>query len=279
MTKQSIENWLLNHQGYLKKSSIETAKAIWKQSDKHKLPKNQKELQKELDVIKQIQSDLRRAKTIETEISDTTLSDIYQKIIDNKNRPKRRLFFDIETSPNVVFSWRIGNKINLSHDNIIDERAIICVCWKWEGEEKVSSLQWNNGKDKDLLLKFSKIIDSADEVIGQNSDKFDLKWLRTRAIFHNIPISIKFNSLDTLKMARAGFNFNSNKLDYMGKFLGVGGKNQTGYDLWKDIILHNSKQAMVTMIEYCKVDVIRLEEVYQKLQPYCPVKKFKYTLK
>jgi uncharacterized protein YprB with RNaseH-like and TPR domain len=254
------------------------AKKIWKKSPKHTLPKDKKELQKELDIIREVQSNLRKAVSIETEVFDNGLMDIYQKIIDEKNRPKRRLFFDIETSPNVVFSWRIGYKINLSHDNIINERAVICVCWKWEGEEKVHSLQWDKGCDKDLLSKFSKIIDSADEVIGQNSDKFDIKWLRTRAIYHNIPISPKFNSIDTLKMARTGFNFNSNKLDYMGKFLGVGGKNQTGYDLWKDIILSNSKQAMLTMIEYCKVDVIRLEGVYHKLQPYCPIKKFKYKL-
>jgi len=279
ITKKQIETFLIEKKGYLKKSPIETAKTIWKNSPKHTLPKNQKELQKELDLIKEVQSNLRKAISIETEVFDNGLIDIYQKIIDEKNRPKRRIFFDIETSPNVVFSWRIGNKISLSHDNIIDERAIICICWKWEGEEKIHSLQWDKGCDKDLLQKFSKIIDSADEVIGQNSDRFDIKWLRTRAIFHNIPLSIKYNSIDTLKMAKAGFNFNNNRLDYMGKFLGVGGKNETGYNLWKDIILHNSKEAMFTMIEYCKKDVKLLEDVYKKLQPYCPTKKFKYQIK
>lgn len=279
MLKKQIEQFLISHKGYLKKSPKEAAKAIWKKSSKHTLPKNQKELQKELELIKEVQANLRKAVSIEEQVFDNGLIDIYQKIIDEKNRPKKRLFFDIETSPNVVFSWRIGNKINLSHDNIINERAIICICWKWEGEDKVNSLQWNKGEDKEMLKKFAIIMDSADEVIGQNSDKFDIKWLRTRCILHNIPISAKFNSLDTLKMARQGFNFNSNKLAYMGDFLGVGNKIHTEYNLWKDICLHHSKEAMNKMIDYCKQDVVVLENVYQKLKPFCPEKRYKYVLK
>ncbi len=278
LRKNIVESFLLQKMGYLKKSPLETAKALWKVSPKHVQPKTKKELEKDLDLIREIQVDLRRAKTIEEEIVDTKLTDIYNDILEYKNRPKRKLFFDIETSPNVVFSWRIGNKINLSPDNILNERAIICICYKWSDDETVYSLQWNKGDDKEMLKKFAKIIDSADEVIGQNSDRFDIKWLRTRCILHNIPISVKFNSLDTLKMARAGFNFNSNKLNYMGQYLGLGEKLHTGYDLWKDIILKNDKKAMSDMVDYCKQDVVLLEQVYNRLQEYCPIKKFKYKL-
>jgi|JI10StandDraft_1071094.scaffolds.fasta_scaffold114534_3 uncharacterized protein YprB with RNaseH-like and TPR domain len=278
MTKKNIEAYLIEKKGYLKKSAIEVAKAMWKLSPKHIHPKTKKELEKELAIIKEVQTDLRRAISLETEVVDTRLTDIYHQVIAYKNRPKRKIFFDIETSPNVVFSWRIGNKVNLSHDNIINERAIICICYKWDDEDVVHSLKWNKGDDKEMLKKFAKIIDSADEVIGQNSDKFDLKWLRTRCILHDIPISNKFNSIDTLKMARAGFNFNSNKLDYMGSYLGLGKKLSTGYDLWTKIVLHNDSKAMEDMITYCKQDVALLEKVYEKLQKFSPTKKFKYKL-
>ena len=130
-----------------------------------------------------------------------------------------------------------------------------------------------------MLKEFSKIIDSADEIVTQNGDKFDIKWLRARCIYHGIPISNKFNSIDTLKMARAGFNFNSNKLEYVGSFLGVGEKLKTGYYLWKRIVLNDDPDAMKQMIAYCEEDVRLLERVYNKLQPYCPVKKFKYIKK
>lgn len=127
-----------------------------------------------------------------------------------------------------------------------------------------------------MLVKFAKIANSADEIIAQNGDNFDIKWLRTRCLYHRISVSPKFNTIDTLKMARQGFRFNANRLDYMGKFMGFGGKIHTDYDMWKDILLKNDQKAMALMVAYCKEDVVLLEKVYNTLQDYCPVKKFKY---
>lgn len=199
-----------------------------------------------------------------------------EKITHPAPKKKKVLFFDLETSPNIVFSWRIGREVSLGTHDIIQERAIICVGWKWAGSPKTYSLEWKKGCDKSLLEEFAKVIDSADEVVTQNGDAFDIKWLRARCLFHDIPVSPKFNSIDTLKMARAGFKFNSNKLDYMGQFLGLGKKIQTEFSLWKDIMLQNCPVAMDKMVKYCKRDVTLLEDIYNKLQPYCPVKKFKY---
>jgi hypothetical protein len=58
----------------------------------------------------------------------------------------KRLFYDIETSPNIGLFWQSGYKLNIDHSNIIQERAIICICWKWEGQKEVHCK-----KDVDLL--------------------------------------------------------------------------------------------------------------------------------
>jgi hypothetical protein len=50
----------------------------------------------------------------------------------------RRLFWDIEVTPNLVWSWRVGFKINLSHENIVKERKVICIAFKWEGERETT---------------------------------------------------------------------------------------------------------------------------------------------
>jgi uncharacterized protein YprB with RNaseH-like and TPR domain len=185
----------------------------------------------------------------------------------------KRLFFDIETSPNLVFSWNVGYDIRIDHGNIIKERAIICICYKYEGDSKVHSLTWDNGDDKEMLKKFASIIDQADEVIGHNSDKFDIKWVRTRCIYHDIQMNHMIKSIDTLKESRGKFKFNSNKLDYIGQYLGVGKKIDTGgFDLWKAIVLDNDSKAMKKMVEYCKQDVVLLEKVFNKLNPYIPHK-------
>ena len=42
----------------------------------------------------------------------------------------KRLFWDIETSPGLDYSWRCGYKINISSDNIVREPAIICISYK-----------------------------------------------------------------------------------------------------------------------------------------------------
>ena len=276
MNKKVVEQFLTSKRGYLKKSPLETAKAIWKISDKHSLPKNKEELKKELVEIAKIQSALRKAVVIENSVFEDELIDLYHQIIEEKSKPKKVLFFDLEVSPNTVFTWNVGRKISINHESIINERKIICVCWKFEGSDKVHSLEWNHNDDKELVKKFSEIFNSADIVIGQNSDNFDIKWLRTRCLFHKIPLKVKVNSIDTLKMDRQSFRFNTNRLDYMSKFLGNEGKTETSFGLWKDIVLYNDKKAMKTMVDYCKNDIVILEQVYNKLKPYCKERKFKF---
>jgi len=276
ITKAQIKTFLITKRGYIKKSPKNVARALWSTQPKSSLPKTHEEVAKELAMIKDIQSTLRSASTYIASKEEEDMLDVYDRIMLQKDRPKKKLFFDIEVSPDVVLSWGIGRKVSLSHDSIIQERAIICICWKWAGEDKVYSLKWNKGCDKEMIQRFAKVADSADELIAQNGDNFDIKWLRTRCIYHNIPISPKFNSIDTLKMARQGFRFNANRLDYMGKFLGYGGKVETNYDMWKDILLQNDAKQMNLMVDYCKEDVILLEKVYNRLQQYCPIKKFRY---
>jgi DNA polymerase elongation subunit (family B) len=196
-------------------------------------------------------------------------------------QPTKRLFYDIETSPNLVFSWSIGNRISLGMDNIVQERKIICIGYKWEHEEETHCITFNinSQDDKTMLQAFAKVLDQADEVCGHNLDNYDTKFLRTRCILHGIQIPPKLNSIDTLKEARKQFRFNSNKLDYIAKFLGLGAKIKTEYDLWKNIILNKDLKSLNKMAEYCKHDVELTEQVYHKLEPFTVGKKYKYVKK
>ena len=186
-----------------------------------------------------------------------------------KHIKAKRLYFDIETSPNIVYSWRIGWNITLHPDNIIDERKVICICWKWEDEDKVHYSTWDkNQDDKKCLEDFVKVANQADELIAHNGDRFDIKWIRTRCIFNRVPMLNHYKTLDTLKKAKSGFNFNSNKLDYIARFLGVGSKMETGgFDLWVDC-MKGDKKALKKMVEYCQQDCVVLEDVYHTLQSY-----------
>lgn len=181
----------------------------------------------------------------------------------------KRLFFDIETSPNIVYSWRIGYNLNITHDNIIDERKIICISYKWETEDKIHTLTWDKNKcDKQMLSDFLKVANTADELIAHNGDRFDIKWIRTRCIYHRLRMFPNYKTLDTLKKAKSGFNFNSNRLDYIAQFLGVGAKvKHSGFDMWIKV-MQGCKDAMKEMVHYCEGDIIVLEDVYLTMQPY-----------
>jgi DNA polymerase elongation subunit (family B) len=183
--------------------------------------------------------------------------------------PIKRLYFDIETSPNIVYSWNIGYDLNLGYENIIKERAIICICYKWEDDPKVYHLSWDSKKnDYKMVHQFYDIITTADEIVGHNSDKYDIKWFKTRCLYHGILNIPEFKSIDTLKVSRSQFRFNSNRLDYIGQYLGLGKKLETGgFDLWKSVE-DGDKEALEKMIAYCKQDVLLLEKIYKRLEGY-----------
>lgn len=186
-----------------------------------------------------------------------------------KSKQVKRLFFDIETSPNIVYSWRIGYNLNITPENIIDERKIICISYKWESDETIHTLTWDKNQcDKKMLIKFIEVANQSDELIAHNGDRFDIKWIRTRCIYHRIPMFPNYKTLDTLKKAKSGFNFNSNKLDYIAQYLGVGAKvKHSGFDMWKGV-MNNDKTALSEMVHYCEGDIIVLEDVFLTMQSY-----------
>lgn len=179
----------------------------------------------------------------------------------------RRLFIDIETSPNTGYFWRSGYRINVPYQAITKEGGIICICWKWADEKKVHNVTWKKGNDEQVIRKIASVINEADEVVTHNGEKFDLPHIRTRALAHGLRINDHFGSTDTLKVARYKYRFNSNRLDYLGQYLGLGGKIHTPPDLWGRV-MDGDKKALSDMVTYCERDVRLLEKVFGRLMEH-----------
>lgn len=178
----------------------------------------------------------------------------------------KRLLWDCETSPNICLSWRVGRKITLSPSNILKERAMISLAWKWHGERGVHALTWDkNQDDAKMLREFAKVLDEADEIVAWFGDGFDIRWFRTRCLLHKIRIRPDYKTVDPMKWARSKLLLNSCKLDYVGQFLGVGSKLKTEFDLWKRIVLDKDAPALKRMVKYNCEDVRLLERVYDRL--------------
>ena len=180
----------------------------------------------------------------------------------------KRLFWDVETSPNIVLSWRCGGKIFIDHQNIIQERAIICICWKWEDGKRVNALTWDKGDDREMVAKFASVVAQADELVAHNGDKFDLRWFNGRNLIHGLDPVPHGKTVDTLKIARKHFYLNSNRLDYLGSLLLGEGKIKTDFSLWRRILLDNEELALGEMVRYCKKDVVLLQRIWERLRDY-----------
>jgi hypothetical protein len=180
-----------------------------------------------------------------------------------------RLFWDVESSPNVGTFWESGYKVRIPWQNIIKERAIICIAYKWEKSKKVSILSWDKGDDANLLKEFLEILDQADESVAHNGDRYDMKFFRSRCLKHGLTVPPDQKTVDTYQIARRRFKLNSYSLAYIAEYLGISkGKDPMEYTDWQDILFKNSQTKLRKMEKYCKQDVRLLEDVWKKLAPF-----------
>jgi hypothetical protein len=190
--------------------------------------------------------------------------------IDARKIPIKRLFLDIETGYYEVLLKTFSLRNNLKyfpHDSIVKQKQIFCVSYKWQYEDKVHTLDWRMG-EKEMIKAFVNILGEAHEAVGHNVNRFDIKELRTRAIYHGVLMFPNYRTLDTLTKARQYFNFASNKLDYIGDFLNVGRKlDHEGFELWEKVSA-GDEQALEKMIRYCENDVVLLEDAFFVLSPF-----------
>jgi len=212
------------------------------------------------------------------DVDDKNLENIRKRVSEWREewsiRPKdiniKRLFFDIETSyyQLLIKSWQLKNfQSYFNHEDIVREKEIICISYKWQYENKVHTLDWSLG-EKEMLKTFIEILNSADEVIGHNGDKFDIKFLRTRCLLNGVMMFPDYRTLDTLKKSRNSFLFASNKLDYLGRVAGIGGKMEhEGRELW-DKTIEGDIESLNKMKRYCERDVAILEDYYFIISPF-----------
>ena len=185
------------------------------------------------------------------------------------NKPKI-LLFDIETAPNLAYVW------GKYEQNVIDyknEWYILCFCAKWLNEKNITTSKltdfnkrFNNDVQDDygVVEKLWTLLNEADIVITHNGDEFDIKKANARFLYHGLPPPSLYKTIDTKKIAKKYFNFNSNKLDDLGRYLGLGRKvEHEGFNLWLKC-MKGDKKAWKIMIKYNKQDIVLLEKVYKK---------------
>jgi hypothetical protein len=115
--------------------------------------------------------------------------------------------------------------------------------------------------------ELAEMVRDADQVIAHNGQRFDIPMMNNRLLMAKLPPLGKIQVIDTLLLARRSFRLASNKLDYLGKILGVGEKIPTSFDLWKGAY-HGDEKALAAMLRYNRQDVTLLEAVYDRMIPW-----------
>lgn len=178
----------------------------------------------------------------------------------------RILLYDIETKPNVSYTW---GRFDQNVIGIKETWGLLSVAWKWLGEKEIHCETIEGNKtDLKLCEILYDILCQADITVAHNGDDFDNKKVRARMLVHGMKPLPTITSIDTKKVAKKYFKFDSNSLNDLARELGLGAKFQTGgFDLWLGCMA-GKKAAWAKMKKYNIQDVSLLEKVYKKLVPW-----------
>jgi uncharacterized protein YprB with RNaseH-like and TPR domain len=188
-------------------------------------------------------------------------------------KKQKILIYDIEISPSLGYVWAKWET------NVLDykkEWYILSFSAKWLGEKKIvtkglcdyKSYSKDKEDDKEITKDLWKLFDEADIIIAHNGDSFDIKKTNARFIYHELDPPSPYKTVDTKKVAKRYFSFNSNSLNDLCKHFNFGQKEHTGgFELWKGC-MSGDKKAWKTMLTYNKQDVVLLEKLYMKLRSW-----------
>lgn len=175
------------------------------------------------------------------------------------------LLIDVETSPNLGYSW------GKYEQNIIafqKESEILCYAAKWLDKEEVLTGKKNKKSNKNIATELWKLMDEADIVIAHNGDRFDIRVINACFLTNNLPPPSPFKTVDTRKVAKRYFFLQSNKLDDIGAKLDLGRKlKHEGIELWFGC-MNDDPESWRKILEYNVQDIILLEKIYLRLRPW-----------
>lgn len=190
------------------------------------------------------------------------------------NHP-RIISFDIEVSPALGYFYPPTYEASIL--KVKDRQHLMSFAWQLVGEKKITSHNlseypsYNQYRTDDSMLveELHKVMSSADILLGQNSDQFDVRLANYFFILNDLEPIPPMKYIDTKKIAKRYFRFMNNTLDNLGEELGFGGKTKITYkDLWVDAYLHGDKRAWRLLDIYCRNDVDKTTKIYLKMRAF-----------
>lgn len=187
----------------------------------------------------------------------------------------RIVSFDLEVAPALGYFYPPTWETRVL--KVKERQRLMSFAWQVVGEKKITAhnlSQMDTYKvdpfnDKLLVQKLHEVMSSADILLGQNSDQFDVKMANYFFILNDLEPIPPTKYIDTKKIAKRYFRFMNNTLDNLGEELGFGGKTEITYaHLWVPAYLEQDAKSWRLMDKYCKNDVDKTTKIYLKMQPF-----------
>lgn len=123
--------------------------------------------------------------------------------------------------------------------------------------------------DKRLVENAIKQLLKYDVIITYNGEKFDIPFLRARALIHKIefPVYGQIQHRDMYQLVKRKFRIHSKKLINLCKIMGIEDKTAIEPTCWIQAMTGN-KEALEKIKQHNIGDVIALKKVYYEVQKY-----------
>ena len=181
----------------------------------------------------------------------------------------RIVLYDLETSRTAVEGY--GGRWDFKVVRFTRQPQLMCYSWKELGKKHVNFVSRHDFKTYHQFIKsLQELLDSADVTIAHNGGSFDDKMANRFFLTEGILPPRPRKTVDTRREAKRWFRFDSNKLDDLGQFLGLGRKKNIGYsELEDDFMSKKPKRKTIKLMkEYNDQDVNLLEKVYLRMRPF-----------
>ena len=167
---------------------------------------------------------------------------------------------------NEIKAWA-GKRIHA--DDVKEWPRTICAAWKWYDQEDVEfAAEWQVGGYDWFMRAVWDVFDRADLIIGHNADRFDARHLMGGWAEMGLPAPSPYKVVDTLKIARGTFAYESNTLDALNKRLGIDSKTDR-YDVKiARAAVNGDREAQARIEMYNRGDIVASEALFDRLRPY-----------
>lgn len=164
-----------------------------------------------------------------------------------------------------------------------DRGVTLCACYESSEEPgRVRTLRnddispgWKRGQrgdDREIVKRTLALVRSHDVIVAHNGSRFDIPFLRTRAIRWGLRPLLEVKNVDPLSIAWRKLKLRSNKLGNLADFMGITDrKTPLDMSIWADAALNGTRSSMNKIVKHCEADIRVLSGVLKHVKPFIKV--------